>query len=85
MISSHPSSGFISARRKHHEQLKEQVQHDIMQTKEEKDKFQEEKTRAADEEANLRRSIEANRAALGKVTEVRSSAEHSIPSNTDRN
>ena len=75
-MSSHPSSGFLSARRRHHEELKQKVEQELKQTQTEKERAEEAKRRAAEEAERLRRSIEANKAALlGKVNEVRSSAE----------
>ena len=86
-MSSHPSSGFVSARRRHHEQLIKSHQDEIKDVQLEKKKFEEEKKKAAEEAEKLRASIEQQRKSaqgLGKVIEVRSSAEASITAQSDR-
>ena len=85
-MSSHPSSGFVSARRRHHEQLLKTHQDEIKDGQEERKKFEEEKRRADEEADKLRASIEAQKKnqSLGKVIEVRSSAEASINAQSDR-
>ena len=82
--SSHPSSGFISARRRYHENLTAQVGQELKQTQEEKKAFEHEREKAAAEAALLKKSIEEKKAALGKVVEVRSSAEMSVASQSER-
>ena len=59
------------------------MEQELKETQVEKDNFELEKRKAAEEAEKLRKSIEQSRAALGKVAEVRSSAEASV-SGTDR-
>lgn len=57
---------------------------EFKQTQDEMADFEQEKRNVAEQEERLRQSIEANRATLNKVVEVRSSAEASVTQVTDR-